>query len=343
MNTHTHSPRRTGVALFGALALCVVVACGAKTSNLLGGDGGAGFGSGSILGGSGNGQGSGSAGGPGALLPGVFTGNGACLKLGAGCTTSGDCCSGDCVSGVCQYPACVADNGACASNGQCCSQNCAGGKCTALNSSCSTVGNGCTSDATCCSKHCAANGTCQASSFCAQPGDACSVGSGCCTGTCTIAANQTVGTCAASAPGGPANCGLEDGQLCGGTGTSGTGGYDGGLPACGGACCSRACAPWGPTGVFVCQPASGCHVVGDLCTSDGDCCGSQGLPGGSHKPVTCVINSGDKIGICRNPMGCKPDGDVCKLKTMSCNASCDCCAGNCETMDTCKQDNVGVP
>jgi hypothetical protein len=28
---------------------------------------------------------------------------------------------------------------------------------------------------------------------------------------------------------------------------------------------------------------------------------------------------------------------------MSCNASCDCCSGNCETMDTCKQDNLGVP
>jgi hypothetical protein len=28
---------------------------------------------------------------------------------------------------------------------------------------------------------------------------------------------------------------------------------------------------------------------------------------------------------------------------MSCNSSCDCCAGNCETQDTCKQDNVGVP
>jgi hypothetical protein len=31
------------------------------------------------------------------------------------------------------------------------------------------------------------------------------------------------------------------------------------------------------------------------------------------------------------------------LKTMSCNASCDCCSGNCETEDTCRQDNVGVP
>ena len=60
-------------------------------------------------------------------------------------------------------------------------------------------------------------------------------------------------------------------------------------------------------------------------------------------PVTCVITSPSTIGVCRNPMGCKPDGDVCKLKTMSCNSSCDCCAGNCETKDTCKQDNMGVP
>jgi hypothetical protein len=28
---------------------------------------------------------------------------------------------------------------------------------------------------------------------------------------------------------------------------------------------------------------------------------------------------------------------------MSCNSSCDCCSGNCEKDDTCKQDNVGVP
>jgi len=42
-------------------------------------------------------------------------------------------------------------------------------------------------------------------------------------------------------------------------------------------------------------------------------------------------------------MGCKPDGDVCKLATMSCNASCDCCSGNCENEDTCKLDQDGVP
>jgi hypothetical protein len=28
---------------------------------------------------------------------------------------------------------------------------------------------------------------------------------------------------------------------------------------------------------------------------------------------------------------------------MSCNSSCDCCAGNCETEDTCHQDVLGVP
>jgi hypothetical protein len=207
-----------------------------------------------------------------------------------------------------------------------------------------TLGNACTTNGECCSSNCASNRTCQAASFCAQPGDACAASTECCTGTCTTAPGMSLGTCAAVAPSGPANCGLADGQLCGGAGTSGASTvYDGGLPACGGACCSRACAPWGPTGVLVCQPASGCHVVGDLCGSDGDCCGSAGLPGGSGTPVTCVITPPEKVGVCRNPMGCKPDGDVCKLAATSCNSSCDCCSGNCENKDTCHQDNVGVP
>jgi hypothetical protein len=140
---------------------------------------------------------------------------------------------------------------------------------------------------------------------------------------------------------------MVDGVLCGGTSADGGVVYkDGGLPSCGGGCCSRACAPFGPTGVLVCQPASGCHVVGDLCTQDSDCCGSAGIGGAGAGNITCTF-SGDGgmggLGVCRNPISCKPDGDVCKLKTMSCNASCDCCSGNCETMDTCKQDNVGVP
>jgi hypothetical protein len=140
---------------------------------------------------------------------------------------------------------------------------------------------------------------------------------------------------------------MVDGVLCGGSkGSTGAVVYtDGGLPACGGGCCSRACAPFGPTGVLVCQPASGCHIVGDLCTQDSDCCGSAAIGGAGAGNVTCTFN-GDGglggLGICRNPVSCKPDGDVCRLASMSCNASCDCCSGNCH-QDTCKQDNVGVP
>ena len=75
-------------------------------------------------------------------------------------------------------------------------------------------------------------------------------GSDCCTGTCTVAAGATLGTCGANPPSGPANCGVVDGQLCGGTASDGgVVRNDAGLPACGGPCCSRACAPWGPTGV----------------------------------------------------------------------------------------------
>jgi hypothetical protein len=334
------------VAVFAGL-----VACGAGSSVTPNRDGGGNDGStfttpgdGSPLGNGSSGANGGSGGGSDAALsPDVFTGSGGCLHLGSSCTSSSACCSGDCSNNACSYPSCTSDKQPCSSNGACCSQSCVGGTCQSLNTTCKTLGNACASSAECCSQLCA-GGTCQASSFCGQPGDSCSVGTDCCTGTCTVASGQTLGTCAASSPGGPANCGLQDGQLCGGSASDGgIVRVDSGLPACGGPCCSRACAPWGPTGVLVCQPASGCHVVGDLCTTDGDCCGSAGLPGGSHKPVTCVITPPDTVGVCRNPMGCKPDGDVCKLKTMSCNSSCDCCSGNCETMDTCHQDNVGVP
>ncbi|MGH7435358.1 MAG: hypothetical protein ACRENE_06765 [Polyangiaceae bacterium] len=346
-----------------------VTGCGSSSNNGASADGGNGDGtagssngasSGASGGGSSGASGGGSSGTPlmgdGSLSTGIFGGSssgasggatlGSCLKFGSACTTNGDCCSGDCNGSLCAYPACTSDGQACTMNGDCCSQTCTGSKCAALNSTLKTLGNGCTSGSQCASSLCS-NGTCQASSFCGQAGDACATGTDCCTGTCTIATGNTLGTCSASAPGGPANCGMVDGVLCGGTGVDGGVVYkDGGLPSCGGGCCSRACAPFGPTGVLVCQPASGCHVVGDLCTQDSDCCGSAGIGGAGAGNVTCTF-SGDGgmggLGVCRNPIRCKPDGDVCKLKTMSCNASCDCCAGNCETMDTCKQDNVGVP
>ncbi len=273
-----------------------------------------------------------------------------CFSLGAGCAAAGDCCSGVCTTGVCSYPACTSDNLACTAGASCCSGTCTGGTCTPLPpSGCGkTLGNACTLDSQCCSGLCAGS-VCAVSSFCGQNGDVCLLPTDCCGGVCTIANGQAKGTCS-QPPAGAANCSMVDGTLCGGVGADGGLGLaDGGLPSCGGSCCSRLCAPYGPTGVFVCQPASGCHVVGDLCAQDSDCCGSTGMPtiptGG---PVTCNITPPNVVGTCGNPTGCKPNGDICKLPTSSCSDSCDCCAGTagggtskCDT--DCRQDNLGVP
>ena len=327
------------------LLLSGVEACGGNGGNHAGGGDDGGSADGTL--GDGQGPGDGKASDVQGFGDAPTTGDGgvttSCLGPGGACASTADCCSGTCANGFCNVPACTSDHAACSTNGQCCSQNCTAGACVPLDTTCETLGNQCTQSSQCCSNLCS-SGTCQPSSFCIEPGDACTLDSDCCTGTCTKIAGQTAGVCGASAPGGPANCGLVDGQLCGGSAPDG--GIvvsDAGVPSCGGPCCSRACAPWGPTGVLVCQPASGCKVVGDLCTTDGDCCGSAGLPGGSNKPVTCIITPPATVGVCRNPNGCKPDGDVCKLQTSSCNSSCDCCSGNCETQDTCKQDNEGVP
>ena len=58
---------------------------------------------------------------------------------------------------------------ACSTNGNCCSQSCVGGTCAPLNTACKTLGNQCATSAECCSSLCS-NGTCQASSFCGQGG-----------------------------------------------------------------------------------------------------------------------------------------------------------------------------
>jgi hypothetical protein len=271
-------------------------------------------------------------------------GGSACLHLGGACSSPGECCSGACSGGVCNVPSCTSDDKACSTNAQCCSGTCGTGKtCTPLDTTCETLGNACKVGSDCCSKRCA-GGICSPSSYCEQNGDVCTTGADCCGGICTIESGATDGVCG-QPPGGASNCTAVDGTVCGGV-AGPDGGVildEAGLPSCGGACCSRLCAPYEPTGVLICQPATGCHVVGDLCRKDSDCCGSTGMPGSPKKPVTCDITAPNTVGICRNPEGCKPNGDVCKLATMSCNASCDCCAGNCETMDTCKQDKDGVP
>ena len=265
-------------------------------------------------------------------------GNPNCTPLGLTCKTPSDCCSGNCANGACQPPVCTSDNKACTTNAQCCSGTCgANGTCTPLSNACKTLGNACSSGTECCSSFCA-NGICSQPSYCGQNGDICSTGGDCCGGVCTKQQNQQFGLCGQPSSGG---CTM-DGMLCGGT--TGDGGVvytDGGLPQCGGNCCSRDCAPWGATKILICQPASGCKPVGDLCTSDNDCCG--GLGGGKKDAgVTTCIKNGN-VGVCSNPTGCKPNGDICRLQSNQCNATDNCCSGNVQQDDTCHQDNLGVP
>jgi hypothetical protein len=121
-----------------------------------------------------------------------------------------------------------------------------------------------------------------------------------------------------------------------------------------GDCCSRLCAPFGATGVNICQPANGCHVTGDLCRRNEDCCGGtidDSLPG--YGNVICEIESGHDVGICRNPSNgpgpggaCNPQGNVCHYKNYACNISsarADCCGGLGAKGGVCQLDPLGIP
>lgn len=168
-------------------------------------------------------------------------------------------------------------------------------------------------------------------SFCIQTGDVCSNSEQCCSGDCQKGAGA-LGTCAAP-PSGPTYCSDGvDGTVCG---------------ACN-QCCSRLCAPYAMTGIRVCQPASGCRVNGDLCRKDGDCCGAAGtgLPGDGN--VTCEKEAGKLVGICRNPRGCNPQGNVCHYKDEDyvCNTSSAArnnCCGAVGNSGVCQLDMLGVP
>jgi hypothetical protein len=152
----------------------------------------------------------------------------------------------------------------------------------------------------------------------------------CCTASCERADGAALGTCAAP-PSGPAFCSGGDGIVC---------------QDCGD-CCSRLCAPFGPSGRSICQPASGCHVTGDLCRKDSDCCGGDddsGLPGAGN--VTCEIEPGKTLGICRNPNSCNPQGNVCHFKDYACSISsarANCCGGLGANGGVCQLDALGVP
>ena len=305
----------------------------------------------------------------------------ACFSDGDACKVATDCCSLSCTNGKCA-PACVSDNQPCTVGGTaCCSTQCVvatgdggsatQGKCKPLNPTCATAGNACTvitppppvPDAglkldvgprpeagtvpiiTCCSGQCIA-GKCAAPSqvsFCTQVGDICFKDSECCTGACAgITATKPAGTCAAITG---SNC-LVDGITCAG---------------CNG-CCSSFCAPFGMSGPNVCQPASGCHVEGDLCHKDTDCCGGDPAQIGKIPGAGLVKCEPDptypQIGRCSKPNAsncppglncgnsCVPEGAACHYKG---NGGCpsnstrnDCCAapGN---SGMCKLDKLGIP
>jgi hypothetical protein len=258
---------------------------------------------------------------------------GACKALAQPCGAATECCSLSCVGGACATTACVSDGKACTTGASCCSGTCTSGACAPLNTTCKTAGNDCTVNGDCCSSLCK-SGKCQlAASYCTQLGDVCAHGTDCCTGICNVAAGKTLGTCGANAPGATNCTGAVDGTVCAGD--------------CGG-CCSRLCAAYGPTGVKICQPANGCHVNGDLCRSDYDCCGATGSgePGAGNG--SCVFMPGETIGLCRNPTGCNPEGNVChytKDTAYQCTTSSsrnDCCSapGN---SGVCKLDALGIP
>lgn len=264
---------------------------------------------------------------------------GTCKAPGVACTTGNECCTFSCVSGKCSDTLCVADNQACTANEECCGGVCSAGACTPLSGSCKTSGNPCTAGGECCSKFCN-NGLCNGQpSFCTQTGDACSTDTECCGGICKKTTGP-LGLCAVAAGSGGGNCTIA-GTVCGGGGVTV---FDGGVPQCGGECCSRACAPYGPTGVMVCQPESGCRATGEVCAKDTDCCGSAGLPDGSESKVTCSKAGGAALGKCDNGNKCSPAGSICRLATKSCNATDRCCAGTVQTNPlVCAQDALGVP
>lgn len=247
------------------------------------------------------------------------------------CSGATECCSLSCVAGACASAACTSDGKSCTSDAQCCGGTCSGGACQALNAACKTAGNDCAANGDCCSSLCKSGKCLLAASYCTQVGDVCAHGVDCCSGICNIAAGKALGTCAENAPG-AVNCNGVDGTVCNGCGD----------------CCSRLCAPYGPTGVHICQPANGCHVTGDLCKKDSDCCGAAGSGQPGDGNVTCVFMTGATIGVCRNPMSCNPEGNICHYKADSiyqCTVSSsrnDCCDALGAKSD-CKLDSLGVP
>lgn len=258
-----------------------------------------------------------------------------CLDTGAPCADVTDCCGLACVDFVCSDDQCTADGTACSSDGECCSGAC-DGTCQPLNPNCKTSGNPCTNGGECCSSYCV-DGLCDAHpSYCTVAGDACSTDHECCGGFCSKVGDAPLGTCQLVPASGAGGC-LSAGEVCGGAYVEGE------LPLCGGECCSRACFPYGPSGILICQPPSGCRPTGEICQTDHDCCGSAEQPDGDSAMIICEKEGDNPFGRCTQGNACTPAGGICRMQDYECNANANCCAGNVLQFDTCAQDNLGIP
>jgi hypothetical protein len=271
---------------------------------------------------------------------------GTCVAADGDCSVGPDCCSLSCIDFKCSGDQCVSDNESCDQDGECCSGVCTDNACAPLNASCKTAGNVCATNAECCAGLCNdpdgdGTSTCNnAPSFCTIAGDACVTDGECCGGLCSKADGAALGLCQLVPSSGATGC-ESLGEVCG-NGAD----YDPAtqeLPTCGGECCSRACFPYGPTGVLICQPPSGCRPTGELCYEDSDCCGGPGQPDHSQANVMCRKEPGYNVGRCDNGNMCAPAGAICRLQDVQCNATATCCAGNAIQDGVCQQDALGIP
>jgi hypothetical protein len=254
-----------------------------------------------------------------------------CKNAGADCSNPTECCSLRCEGQKCQGSACVQNSQTCGNNTECCSGWCDGGNCRALPTNCgTTIGNACTEHSQCCSKLCV-DGKCAESSFCTQQGDVCDPNrDDCCSGVCNPVTGSAYGTCGAP-PSAPANCGGVTGTAC---------------SSCG-QCCSRLCAPHATTGVYICQPPSGCRVTGELCKDDDDCCGGPNSGGFGQGNVRCDKAAGAEYGRCRNPQSCTPQGNICHFQDYNfcgnSTSSNSCCGDLNKKLGFCQLDSLGIP
>jgi hypothetical protein len=276
------------------------------------------------------------------------SGGGGCKVGGLACSVPTDCCTFVCAGGTCGSKLCTSDNQTCTADSECCGGKCTGGKCAPLNGSCKTSGNTCGKNGDCCSQFCN-NGVCNNQpSYCTQTNDVCASDFECCTNTCKKAAGATLGTCGALTVPGASGCTIA-GQLCGAGANDGGALLDGGIPPCGGECCSRSCGPY-KTGVFICQPPSGCRPTGETCRADKDCCGFGGVQGSTGVGTCSFPFAGAPIGRCDNGNACRPAGAICKVNKdrypdiESCNAENNCCSGNVNQNEfVCTRDTLGIP